>query len=216
MNKIDKQTTLVFIDDSGDPGFKIDKGSTEFFVIAAVIFDDSLEAEKTAVGIKETRRKMGFSDAVEFKFNKSRRKIREDFLRSVNNFNFRIRCIVVDKKEIRSPELRSKKESFYNYTIKMLLQHSNESISEASVKIDGSGNKVFRKSFIAYLRKQLNSKKYKVIKSCKLVDSKNNVLIQMADMIAGSIRRSYDSSKTDCNIYKNIIKKHIEDEWNFK
>jgi len=216
MNEIEKQTTIVFIDDSGDPGFKISKGSTEFFVIAAVIFDDSLETEKTAVGIKEARREMGFSDSVEFKFNKSSRKIREKFLRSVNKFNFRIRCIVVDKKEIRSPELRSKKESFYNYIIKMLLQHSNESILEASVKIDGSGNKVFRKSFIDYLRKQLNFKKFKVIKNCKLVNSKNNVLIQMADMVAGSIRRSYDSSKTDCKVYKNIIKKHIEDEWNFK
>lgn len=35
---------LVFIDDSGDAGFKLDKGSTPFFVIACVIFDDDLEA----------------------------------------------------------------------------------------------------------------------------------------------------------------------------
>ncbi len=37
---------LVFIDDSGDAGFKLGKGSSEFFVISAVIFDDNLEAEK--------------------------------------------------------------------------------------------------------------------------------------------------------------------------
>ena len=28
---------LVFIDDSGDPGFKLDRGSTPVFVIACVI-----------------------------------------------------------------------------------------------------------------------------------------------------------------------------------
>ena len=39
---------LVFLDDSGDPGFKLDKGSTKYFIIAMVIFDDDLEAEKTA------------------------------------------------------------------------------------------------------------------------------------------------------------------------
>lgn len=49
-----------------------------------------------------------------------------------------------------------------------------------------------------------------------LVDSKGNVLIQMADMIAGSIRRFYDPAKTDAKIYKSIVKKHIEDEWKFK
>lgn len=38
---------LIFIDDSGDPGFKLDKGSSKVFVIACVIFDDGLEAEKT-------------------------------------------------------------------------------------------------------------------------------------------------------------------------
>jgi hypothetical protein len=37
---------LVFIDDSGDPGFKLDRGSTPFFVIALVIFEDELEATK--------------------------------------------------------------------------------------------------------------------------------------------------------------------------
>jgi hypothetical protein len=55
-----------------------------------------------------------------------------------------------------------------------------------------------------------------VIQNCKLVDSRENVLIQMADMVAGSIRRSYDDSVKDSKIYKEIIQKHITDEWRFK
>ena len=39
---------LVFIDDSGDPGFKLQKGSSPVFIIACVIFDDELEAEKNS------------------------------------------------------------------------------------------------------------------------------------------------------------------------
>ncbi|MDO8610392.1 MAG: DUF3800 domain-containing protein [bacterium] len=54
------------------------------------------------------------------------------------------------------------------------------------------------------------------MKNCKFIDSKENVLIQMADMIVGSIRRSYDQEKTDKEVYKKIIQKHIEDEWRFK
>lgn len=53
---------LVFIDDSGDPGFKINRGSSRYFVIALVIFKDELEAEKTAVAIKELRRSFKFPD----------------------------------------------------------------------------------------------------------------------------------------------------------
>ncbi len=35
---------LVFIDESGDTGLKIDKGSSKYFVIALVIFEDHEEA----------------------------------------------------------------------------------------------------------------------------------------------------------------------------
>lgn len=54
------------------------------------------------------------------------------------------------------------------------------------------------------------------MEQCRLVDSKTNVLIQMADMVAGSIKRSYTVEKTDSQIYKKIIKSKIQDEWNFK
>ena len=49
-----------------------------------------------------------------------------------------------------------------------------------------------------------------------MVNSKSNVLVQMADMVAGSLNRAENTSKKDCQIYKNIIKNHIEDEWRFK
>ena len=207
---------LVFIDDSGDPGFKLDKGSSKFFIISLVIFFDNLEAEKTAVAIKEFRRSLGFSDQSEFKFYKSRREVREKFLQTVNKFDFRIRSLVVDKKLIRSDHFKSNKNSFYSYTIKTVLQNSNNAISDAKIRIDGSGDRLFRKSFLSYLRKQLNTKEKCIMKNCKLVDSKKDVLIQMADMVAGSVRRSYDDTVTDADVYKKIIFKHIDDEWVFK
>ncbi|OGH41457.1 MAG: hypothetical protein A3H79_02120 [Candidatus Levybacteria bacterium RIFCSPLOWO2_02_FULL_36_8b] len=207
---------LVFIDDSGDPGFKFEKGSTAFFIIACIIFSDDLEAERVGVSIKELKRALKFPDEVEFKFNKSSRKTRESFLKSINGFDFKIRCLVIDKRMIKSDRLKNDKNSFYNYAIKLLLENSGGSILNAKIRIDGSGDRIFRKRFLTYLRKQLNTKQKKVMKNCKLVDSKNNALIQMVDMIAGSIKRFHDSSKTDSSIYKNIFKKHIEDKWKFR
>jgi len=54
------------------------------------------------------------------------------------------------------------------------------------------------------------------MENCRLVDSKANVLIQMVDMIAGSIKRSYMKEKTDSKVYKEIIKTKIQDEWKFR
>ena len=98
----------------------------------------------------------------------------------------------------------------------MALRHSGGSILNAKVKIDGSGDRTFRRSFLAYLRRELNESERKIINQCKLVDSKSNVLIQMADMIAGTMRRSYDTDKKDGIQLKNIVKRHLEDEWQFK
>lgn len=204
---------LIFIDDSGDPGFKMNKGSSEFFVIALLIFDDNLEAEKMAVAVKELRRSLKLSDYEEFKFNKSNDRIREAFLKMIIAFSFRIRCLVIDKKQIYSYELKSKKESFYAYFIKEVLKYSNNTILEARIRIDGSGDREFKKQFFTYLRKELNAHDRNIMKNCKMVDSKADVLIQSVDMIAGAIRRSYEKSE---QTYKNIIQSHIEDEWQFR
>ena len=98
----------------------------------------------------------------------------------------------------------------------MVLKHSDGFISNAKLKIDGSGDRIFRKNFLTYLRKELNSTDRKIMTHCRLVDSKSNVLIQMADMIAGTIRRSYDEDKKDGAQLKKIMKKHIHNEWEFK
>jgi hypothetical protein len=207
---------LVFIDDSGDPGFKLSKGSSEFFIISAVIFDDYLEAEKTALTIKELRRELFKRDDVEFKFHKSREETRIKFLESVKKCKFRIRCLVVNKSILYSPLLRSDRNSFYGYIIKTMLKYSNDTIMDAKIRIDGGGDRIFRRSFVSYLRKELNGNEKKILHNCKMIDSKSDVLIQLADMVAGSIHRSYQENKNDSKIYKKIIKKQIEDEWNFR
>src|SRR3989344_2242896 len=206
---------LVFIDDSGDPGFKIDKGSTPVFVIACVIFDDELEAEKTAVTIKEFRRKLKFSDKYEFKFNKSSKELRLKFLKQIASCKFRIRAIVFDKKKIRSAELKTSKQSFYNYAIKMVLKHNFGTIKEAKLRLDGHGDRLYKREVIKYLRNELNNPNEKIFQKLQFVDSRSNVLIQLTDMIAGSIHRCYQTDKSDAKIYYSVIKRRVEDCWNF-
>lgn len=207
---------LIFIDDSGDPGFKLDKGSSKTFVICCVIFDDELEAEKTAVKIKELRRKLKLSDQYEFKFNKCSRKFREEFLRTVIDSKFRIRAIVMPKDNIISEELKRSKESFYNFTIKMVLKHNFGTIKNAKIRLDGHGNRLFRRELLTYLRKYLNTKEKTIIKNIRFRDSYKDVLIQLADMIAGSINRRFYKDKTDSKIYWDIVKRQKEDLWIFK
>lgn len=207
---------IIFIDESGDAGFKIQKGSSLTFVVALVIFDDELDAEETALKIKKLKKTLRKSGRFEFKFNKSNKDIRIQFLESVKNCKFRIRAIVLQKEKIYSKVLRSSKDKFYNYVIKSALDNNQNSIRNAKIRLDGLGEKSFKQNLIAYLRRNQNQGSKTVMKNLKFRDSRKDVLIQLADMVAGAIRRSYDLTKSDHKIYKKILKKRVEDEWNFQ
>ena len=206
---------LVFIDDSGDPGFKLHKGSSSIFVIALVIFDDELEAEKTSISIKELRRKLKVSDKYEFKFNKTNRSFRNSFFKTVRNFEFRIRAIVVKKELIYSSHLKNYIENFYNYVIMQVLKHSGGTIKNARLKFDKRGERILRNQLRVYLSLQLDNKNKKIFKDLRFVDSRQNTLVQLADMVAGAI---FSSNSGKDKSYLETLKKagRIEDIWPYK
>lgn len=206
---------LVFIDDSGDPGFKLQKGSSLCFVIALVIFDDPLDAEKASLSIKELRRKLKVSDLYEFKFNKMDKRFKTKFIENVRNFKFRVRAIVVRKEIIHSQRLRSYKENFYNYIVMQVLKQSKGFVKKAKLKFDKRGEKSLRDQLRVYLSRELDNKNNNIFKDLKFVDSRQNTLIQLADVLAGSINYYY-SGKTKSYLEAFEKVKRIEDIWDFK
>jgi len=205
---------LVFIDDSGDPGFKVEKGSSKVFVIAMVIFKDNLEAERASLAIKDLRRKIKISDLSEFKFNKSSKKFRQIFIETVKKLDFKIRAITVDKKDIYSQRLKTHKENFYNYVIMQVIKNS-KSIKNAKLKFDKRGEIEIRNQLRVYLSRELDNKKNNVFNDLKFVDSRQNTLIQLADMMAGSIFSFYTGK--DKSYLEELKKsKKVEDVWSFK
>lgn len=202
----------------GIPDSKFKKGSSSCFVIALVIFDDNLVAEECALNIKKLRRELGLADQFEFRFSKCCDRFRRQFLERIAKFPFRIRAIVMRKEVLYSPELRSKKESFYNFSIRMVLQHSSGKITQAKLKMDGHGDREFRRELFTYLRWQLKTSRPEnpIIKDVRMVNSHSDVLVQLADMIAGTIRRFAEQQKSDAIVYRKLIEKRIEDVWEFK
>lgn len=206
---------LVFIDDSGDPGFKVNLGSSPVFVIGLVIFDDMLESEKASLAIKGLRRKLKVSDLYEFKFNKMDKKFKDAFFVEIHPYKFKIRAIVVEKEAIHSPRLQSYKENFYNYVIMQVLKHSGGSIKKAKLKFDKRGEKTLRDELRVYLSSQLDNKRKNIFTDLKFVDSRQNTLIQLADMVAGALYANYSGKEKK---YLGLLKHagRVEDIWLFK
>jgi hypothetical protein len=177
---------LVLIDESGDPGFKLVRGSSSHFVMTMVIFDDFVEAECTAADIADLRQRLRLKS--EFKFSKCRDDIKDAFFECVCAHRFVVRAVAVDKSAIYSEGLRERKELFYNYFVKLLLSHDGGVLADARVKIDGSGDRRFKQELNAYLRRQLQAGQ---VHSVRFAESHRDDLIQLADMVSGAIFRSY-------------------------
>lgn len=197
---------LVFVDESGDPGLKIDKGSSEYLIVALVLFEENEDAGDCDLRINLVRKELGLPEYFEFHFNKNHPSIRKAFLEAVARYSFWYLGIVINKKKLYGKGFQYK-ESFYKYATSLVFENAKSRLDEAIVTLDGSGSRDFRKQMQAYLMKRINEEKgpSKRIKRVKVQKSLNNNLIQLADMVAGAIARSYKKGKRDSKIYRRII-----------
>jgi len=196
---------LVFIDESGDTGLKIKKGATKYFGIFMVVFEDNDEALACDQRIELLRRELRLSADFEFHFYKNSNRVREKFLKAILPYQFFYYGIVINKEKLFGDGFNNK-ESFYKYASSLLFENAKEKLENAIVTIDESGRKLFKYQLASYLKRKLNVKNnYKHIKKVKMQNSKGNNLLQLADMIAGAVNRSFNKKKDNCR-FRNIIK----------
>lgn len=202
---------LVFIDELGDPGFKVQRGSTAAFTAALVAFEDVAQAQLSQKAIEATAERLRIYP--EFKFSKCRPEVRDAFFASIQRFDFCVRAIVVRKEKIYSPHLRTDKESFYAFFVKSMLKFDDGLLEQARIIIDGSGDRAFKREMGAYFRRHLGSGR---VKEIRFSDSRSDPLVQLADMCAGAIARSYKEDRSDAHRWRQMIRSKIEDVWEFR
>lgn len=204
---------LVLIDESGDPGFRLVRGSSSHFVMAMVLFEANEEAERASLCIGRTRERLRVKP--EFKFAKSHVRVRDGFFEAVCPFRFKVRALVVDKARIHSRHLRENTDAFYSYFVQLLLRHDDGSLRDAVVKVDGSGDRQFKKQLNAYLRKQLAPGQ---VRSVKFYDSRSDNLLQLADMCAGAILRARREDERSDRRWLGMLERagRIDDVWSFR
>jgi Protein of unknown function (DUF3800) len=201
---------LVFIDESGDSGFMVERGSAPIFVAAMTIFEDGAAARATEQVIRAAKERLRVRP--EFKFNKSSRRVRDEFFHAVRDCRFIVRAIVVRKEVIYSPNLKTDKEAFYRFFIRQRMAHDGGMLAGARVVIDGSGDREFKRMLKASLRRQVGAR----LKEVRFAKSENDLLVQLADMCAGAIARSYRADRSDASRWRQLLGPRINDVWDFR
>ncbi len=202
---------LVFIDESGDTGRKITKGSSRFFVISMVLFEDNDEALACDQRISLLKRELNKSAKFEFHFQNNSEKVRQSFLKAIIPYSFTYFSVVIDKDPKKLiGEGFNVKESFYKYTCHMVFTNAKPYLNNATIILDKSGSPTFQKSLKRYLNTKTNGdNKGKIIKKLKQQSSHSNNLLQLADYVSGVINRKYLKKKNWKNYYKYLSPKEM-------
>ena len=177
---------LIYIDESGDPG--VGRGS-RFLVLTMVMFPDTKSAQQTSLMIDDFRHRSGFHR--EFKFSKLRDNLKDEFFTAIMPRNFRVKAWSADMhllsvSERERPSLDA--SAVYLFSLSQLLKMTE--ISRAQIFIDGQST-AFMKRQLQTLRRTFNHNQPQSILSIEARDSKQNNLIQLADMVSGAIARSF-------------------------
>lgn len=201
----------IFIDESGDPGFRIEEGSSRFFIVALIIFNDHSQADKATSALNNLKKQWKKKESFEFKFTKLSKTERVKVLKTAIQFNFKIRALIFDKVKMNELQLEHFKKNYYQYAIRSLLEHRDCLIQNSEIRVDSFGESYYRERLVNYFNEHLCSSPEETHQHLIFQDSKFNVLIQLADLVAGSLRKSFDKSTDDAQVYRDIFADKEED-----
>jgi len=138
---------LVFVDESGDPGMKLGKGSSNYLVITMVVLDCSKDASSVEAQIRELRQQFGWKQDFEFHFTEMSPSRKTEFLQVISNHTFKYYSIVIDKVKLTSENFKNHPTSLYKSACNYLFSNGKNHLRNAIVIVDGKGDRHFRKEF---------------------------------------------------------------------
>lgn len=196
----------LYIDESGDLG----EYGSKYFTISAIAVKDPAILKRIIKRVRERKLKKKIKELPELKANRADRLTREFVLNKVSKSDCAIFVIVVKKEHIVK-HLFQVKERLYNYLCGILMNRVELPSVKLTIIIDKKHtNTLMREDLTNYIKKHISSKNASLKIDIWHKESFTLNELQVADFIAWSINRKYNSG--DDYYYKLIENKIINKE----
>ncbi len=194
MNSSEK---YAFVDECGNTNIdtSLANVSTHYVITALIVDADQIIPIRDAF---ERVRSIHFQTGeMKSRLVKNNDERRCNILRDISNLSFRIYCLVVDKRELKSKGYEYADVFFKNFNAK-LYRILFRDFPVLNVVADEYKTTEFMQSFRNYVSKRFMPELFRKI-SVRFVDSKSEILVQGADFISGSISRYFDEKLKSSN-----------------
>lgn len=188
----------AFIDEYGDANLKIGvEGVSHYYILCAILVaDNENEIRQKLELLSDDEFSGGEMKSSNIGNNHKRRII---ILNRLNDIPYYAIALIIDK-ELLYGEGLARKSSFFKFFNGRLYQLLLENYPDVKIYHDEYGTDSYMREFENYVNKRYSGDLFDQFQDCFL-NSKNDKLIQLADLLAGSIAKSIDTSNP---MHKNI------------
>ena len=188
---------FAYTDESGAFGWNFDLANvSSHFVIASIIIREN-DLVVLQDGLDIIRQKYFGNAEMKSKSIGNNYQRRRSILSDLANLPFAIFAVVFDKRKMTNYNGLRYKQSFYKFLNNIVHKELRRAFTNVVVMADEIGGSDYMKSFSSYFREQSDIPTLFGDANFFFNKSDNNVCVQLADIIAGTIARKYDE------LYKN-------------
>jgi hypothetical protein len=190
----------IAIDESGDTGRKLWRGSSRWFVLAAAIVPEALNGCGPTCQHVARYREQYMGDE-ELHYSKNTHQQHMDFLQYMHDKDFVFASVAIDKRRLllKKPYLFRTKMTLLHYAFDSLFTELKPWLDNPTVLIDTNGSRHFNRALSRHLLGVFGSHHKGDVHSIKqvmAVDSRSEPLVQLADYVAGAVRHYVDTTNT--------------------
>jgi hypothetical protein len=196
---------LAHIDESGDTNLDLDKeGTSKYYTICALVVRDC-DAPRVIASAETIRDEFcGKGELKSSNRSLQSQKRRLDLLERLLTLDMKFYALAVNKENVdRGSGLRFKR-SFIKNLHRRLYEKLFRAHASLTIRYDEHGSDDFMSGFETYMRKHYPLNFLQELQIHR-VNSRDHVLIQVADLIAGTVRRYYEGTD-DEQVFKSLAK----------
>lgn len=206
------EKVYAFTDESGSFGWDLDNKntSTHFIITAIIVRESDVDAVRTAVAdIRDKYFPNGEikSSRIKRSHQERRKKIIEETL----PIPYKIFSVVVEKKLLEDSRGLRFKQSFYKFMNNIVHKELRAAFKNLVVVADEIGGSDYMQSFCKYVEEHSEIPNLYGDSEFSFQNSKTEVIVQLADLISGTLSFLYDEHKKDASVpnYQEILKDKI-------
>ena len=198
----------AFTDESGAFGWQLDNPTVStYFIIGAIIVQEG-NLESVRAQVEEVRKKYFQTGEMKSSSLGKNHQRRKRILAELLKVNFSIFSVVIDKSQLIEMKGLHFKPSFYKFTNNIVHKELKRAFREITIVADEIGGSEYMQSFAKYVKERQDIPNLLNDAAFRFENSKNDVLIQLADLISGSIAYDFDPHRGDTSQnYRRMLEK---------